>query len=500
MQAAEQNQGKRFSIALLILFLAAAVRFYRVDIPFVETYNSLSRQSICASVAKNFYAGGFHFFNPEINENGRGPYLFQAEMPFGPYLMALGYKIAGGVREGVARSVSIFFSLGTILLLYLLAKRWYGEQAGLAAAAFAAFSPLNLALSRSVQPEAAILFGITGAVYFYVVYLEEQKTRAFWLSGLSASFVVASKFYNAFILLPLALESILREGGRFFGRWKNFGYAVLALVPLVWYFFMWKAEQGGQLAYCIFRYLHNVPGVPGYEIEIFNWSLIMQRLVIVIGGHLLTPLGALLFVAGITSHRPSAGNRLLVMWLGSMTLMIVLGWKLSVQHSYYVLPLLPPAAVYIGKGWAAMVEGGAWKKPIMAALLLLLGFGSIAACVHLYPGLYFIPERRAAIVETGRAADTLLPKDALVVASFETSPIQLYYCGRKGWSFPLNRPDAKLIEELESRKSGGAKFFVISNPGDLSAVPVFENYLQTHFSLLKAEAAYRIYRLTGASN
>ena len=60
---------------LLFAVLCGAV-FFRVvelNLPFLESYNSIGRQSIVAAVAHNFYQYGFNFFYPQINENGHGP-------------------------------------------------------------------------------------------------------------------------------------------------------------------------------------------------------------------------------------------------------------------------------------------------------------------------------------------------------------------------------------------------------------------------------------------
>src|SRR3990167_680095 len=137
--------------AFLIFVLALFVRVYNLDLPFLEPYNNITRQVVVGMVARNFYHHGFNFFYPELDDNGTGPYLFNAEMPLYSYLMAIGYWLAGGVREWVARSVSVIFSMGTLFFIHAFARQIAGNRAAFFALLFAAFSPLNVALSRSIQ-------------------------------------------------------------------------------------------------------------------------------------------------------------------------------------------------------------------------------------------------------------------------------------------------------------------------------------------------------------
>jgi 4-amino-4-deoxy-L-arabinose transferase-like glycosyltransferase len=253
----------------LIAAAAVGLRVWRINLPVVEPYNSIARQSIVASVARNFYEHGFNFFYPEINENGRGPYLYNAEMPFYSYLMALGYKLAGGVREGVARSVSVGFSLLTLLFLYLTARRWLGEKGAAAALAFASFSPLYLAISRSLQPESAFLAGMAGAVYFFQKYLDRDDAASFWISSLCLSFAVATKFFNAYLLLLLIYMAWRKKGPSIFTDWKNYAYVAVICASFLWYWKMWQAGEQMSLAYYPYRYIAHKAGAPGDVQETF---------------------------------------------------------------------------------------------------------------------------------------------------------------------------------------------------------------------------------------
>ena len=88
---------------LALLGLALAVRTAYLNIPFLEPFNNYSRQSMSASVARNYYERGMNLFYPELDENGTGPSLYNVELPLNAYITAAAYAAIGGVREWAAR-------------------------------------------------------------------------------------------------------------------------------------------------------------------------------------------------------------------------------------------------------------------------------------------------------------------------------------------------------------------------------------------------------------
>lgn len=500
------SRTRRLACVLAILAAAIFLRAWKLDLPFVEPYNSIARQSISASVARNFYQNGFNFFYPEINENGRGPYLFNAEMPFYTYAMALGYRLAGGVHEGVARSVSVVFSIGTLLFLYGLGRRFAGGSGAVVALAIAAFSPLNVALSRSVQPEATFLFATAGAVYFFDRHLRTNRLAYFWISSGLLFLAVASKFFNAYALVPIVFLAWQKRGTAIFRDPKNYAYVLVACLSFLWTWQMWRLGQTLDLAYYPYRYIAHRAGSPGDVAETFDYATRLGNALKVCVGHLLLPAGAAFAAAGLAlSARPTAEERrdraFLAVWLGTVLLTLIVGWKTVIQHSYYQIPLLLPAALLAGRGWNVLAtrQEAAFRRlrhPVVVAALVLT---SAAAAVYLYRGLYDIPPRRWAIVQAGKAADRLLPRDALVVASHETSPIQLYYANRRGWSFNLIGVDsAELIRELERRRAQGAGYFLATSLEDVRRAAAFEAHLRAHYRVVEETPEWLLVDLRAA--
>ena len=491
MHAQDSKKTNRTILLILTALAAVGLRVWNLNLPFVEPYNSIARQSIVASVARNFYENGFNFSYPEINENGRGPYLYNAEMPFYSYAMALGYKMMGGVKEGAARAVSVGFSLLTLLFVYLSAKRIFlKETSALVALLFISFSPLYLAISRSIQPESAFLAGLMGALYFFQRYLDKEELLSFWLSAIFLSFAVATKFFNAYLLVLIVYMAWRAKGFSIFCDLKNYLYIIVVCLSFVWYWYMWKLGLEMNLAYYPYRYLGNKAGAATSAAEIILfWPAIIQCLKIFFI-HILTPVGSILFFAGFLKKPKREEDTFLVVWFVITLVTLIVGWKTVAQHSYYQIPLVLPAAFFVARGYEALRLD---RKSIVATLVLAAG---VFCASYFYKGLYFIPERRMAIIRAGEETDRLIPKTSLLVASHETSAIQLYYAHRRGWQFSLiGRGSEALIKELEAHRREGAEFFLATALDDLKKVSGFENYLRRQYKVLKETVDFVLFDL-----
>ncbi len=470
---------------VLVLFLACAVRAYNLNVPFVERFNAISRLSNCASVVRNFYEHGFNFFYPEIDENGPGPYLLNAEMPTYAYLMALAYKLTGGVHEWAARAVSVLFSIAALWLLYLLIRKTAGERPALFALVFAALSPMNVALSRSIQCDMTMVFAGTAALYFFYRYCETQKLIFFLWSSFFMAMAVGTKIYALYLFIPIIYLAWEREKWAVFTRPRNYFYCLVVSLTFIWYFYMWKVGQGQKLAYSTFGY----PDAPG------QWTVTAKAFLL----HALTPVGAALFLFGIFKNTFNS-HRLAWVWLFSVVFYLMVMWPMVVMHPYYLLPAIPPVAYFFGLGADRILSSARFRFVRCAWFWLPICLLEIFFLSYYYRLLYVIPQDRMAIVVSGKVTDALVPKDSLVVASWGASPIQLYYCHRRGWSFDLTRSGKELIEDLEKKREQGAGYFMTTTLDDFHKASDFEVYLRTHYGVTKENEEMILFDLKAAGS
>ncbi len=471
-----------------VLALAAVLRLWNLDLPFIEPYNSLSRQAIVAGVARNFYQHGFNFFYPEIDENGPGPYLYNAEMPFYSYLMALGYALVGGPKEWVARLVSVLFSLGAIVLLGDLVRRVYGSGAALWTMGLLAVSPLYLALSRSIQPESCMIFASAGAVWAFFLYMTSDRRRDLALASAFLFLAVATKIYNLYLVIPLLYLAWRREGTRLFRNPRYYAALAFAVLPLVWYAWMWWRGQTEMLLYDPYDFTKTRGPAGKAYFELFapaylGWSFK------ILAGHLLAPFGAVL-VLGVCLERPMRGeNKVFYAWLAGVVFLMLVMWRTVLDHAYYLLPFVLPLAGLAGKGalvlGRALCSGRQARALFLAAVFVPALLAQVWVIRRLYPGIYHIPKEILEIVSAGEETRRRTSPDDLVIASYGTSNCLLYYCARKGWAFYVGGADGgSLIRQIEELRAAGADWFVTSRSDQLREAPTLDNYLRTRYRVV----------------
>ena len=82
------------------------------------------------------------------------------------YPVAFFYRIFG-VNEFSAYAYSLILSIGSIILIYLLGKLFFGEKVGLISAFLLSFYPLNVNYSTRAYPDLAQAFFMGLAVYLF---------------------------------------------------------------------------------------------------------------------------------------------------------------------------------------------------------------------------------------------------------------------------------------------------------------------------------------------
>ncbi len=102
----------------------------------------------------------------------------------------------------VGRVLSALLDTGTVFLVYLLGKRVYGRAAGLLAAAFSAFTVIQIQLSHFYAFDPVATFFILLSVYGAVRMVQEGRPKDALLAGAGAGLAISSKFSALPILAP----------------------------------------------------------------------------------------------------------------------------------------------------------------------------------------------------------------------------------------------------------------------------------------------------------
>jgi hypothetical protein len=164
------TSGSRLGWLFFTLFLlGSCVRLGGIERP-IELPNNW-REFDVASIARNFEREGMDIAYPRIDWRGDGPGFAEMELPIYPWTAAWLYR-AFGEREVILRLLSYSFSLASLWVFIVLARRLLPPAGALGATFFFILGPLPNAVGRAVQPESLMFLTYLLAVLFFLRWLD----------------------------------------------------------------------------------------------------------------------------------------------------------------------------------------------------------------------------------------------------------------------------------------------------------------------------------------
>lgn len=467
---------------IVILFIALTVRLYRIDSPVADWHSW--RQADTAAVTRNFIKEGFNPILPKYDDMSgvsetptANPNRFRfVEFPI--YNIATyPFYLLFGINDIYSRLVSVIFSLGSIVFLYLICKRYLGNTASLVTAFIYSLLPFNIFFSRTTLPEPTFLFFALGMMYFVDKWIWEEKSpvdsssRGIW--GIWGFIFTAVAFlikpWAIFFTIPL-FYSLLSKFK--FNIPKRYFLLILALVPFIaWRLWILQQPQGIPAS----GWLMNGDGIRFKPI--FFWWLISER----ISKEILGATGLALFTIGMVI-KPRV-NLFMHIWLLSMFLYFVIFATGNIRHNYYQYIFVPVAAVFLTQGFIALISGVKDFLPRVFTISLALIFLILTFYFSWKQVKGFYQINNSVIVEAGRKADRILPKNAIVVAPYNGDTAFLYQTNRPGWPV-VALPLPELVADY------GVTHYVSVNRDDKT------NWVLRHFSVLEDNPKFVIADLT----
>lgn len=424
----------------VILIVAFLVRLYKIDAPIADWHSW--RQADTAAVTRNFVRTGLNPFLPKFDDMSgisENPLINLNHFRFVEFPI---YNIAVyplyvlfGVNETYHRLVSVLFSLGSIILVYLITKRYLGGIISLFSALIFALLPFNVFFSRTTLPEPTFLFFALGMVYF--VERWNWEGRAIWgIWGFvftSVAFLI--KPWAIFFVPPL-IYSVIKKEGKLRKSLKYLPFLIAAVLPFIfWRLWILQTPEGIPAS----NWLLNGDGIRFRPA--FFWWIISERL----GGEILGVTGFVLFCLGLIIKNENR-NLFFHVWLLSLFAYVIIVATGNVRHNYYQLMLLPLISVFVARGFGYLIKGNkdfiarVWTLPL-ALFLLVSSFYFTHKVVK-----EFYKVNNPNIVQAGKFADQILPKDAIVIAPYNGDTAFLYHTNRAGFPFtPL--PLTELVSD-----------------------------------------------------
>lgn len=460
---------------VLIIISGFALRLYKIDSPIADWHSW--RQADTAAVTRNFIKYGFNPFVPRYDDMSgvsekpiANPAAFRF-VEFPVYNIATyPFYLFFGMDDRYHRLVSILFSLGSTIMLFFIVKKYAGSMAGLLSAFTFSHLPFNVFFSRTTLPEPTFVFFSLGMLYFTDRWIERNTLLSLIIGFIFTVIAFLMKPWAIFFYLPL-LYSAIRKNKKFFLKFILF--SALAVTPFIlWRLWMLQEPQGIPAS----SWLLNSDGIRFKPA--FWWWLVSER----IGREILGATGIVLFIIGILT-RPKNKNYFLHIWLLSAFLFMSIFATGNVRHNYYQISFVPIASVFFSLGFMKLFEKNDSFLPrfwtITVALLLL----PLAFYFTWKIDKEFYKINNPDIVEAGKTADQILPKDAIVVAPYNGDTAFLYQTNRKGWATTA-LPLAEMVADY------GVTSYV-STARDAKT-----NWVLRHFSVLLENPRFIIADLT----
>lgn len=478
------NTYKLRNTNFLVVFVFALILILRLGYINNSTAEAVEfwRQADTESIARNFLKYDFNIFRPQFNYDGPYPNYVQLELQITTFLIAILYKLFG-IHFWLARLVPIAFFMGSAWFVYLIALRFYTQRQALLALFIYGIIPMSILYSRVIMPEPALLFFFTGAFYFFVRWIQEEKLPILLLSGIFTFLAISQKLPAIFIGIAFLLMALEKYKHKVFLRWELWLFALISLVPSAAYY-MW-AEQMAEFKFVTGIGTKHI--LPKFFTAITTPQAIKFYKTYFVKYFGLIPLILSLFgLAG--TYRKS--ERPLLYW--SIAMILELVFIVSViRFRYYMIMLTPIIALLAGKALGWFWADSKLLKTSTLLLLLFVGYSSFLAVQGEFKCHRWI-EESAHVLNTYTE-----PEDLIVIG--DNHPAVLSLSDRTGWRANIKYydyiPQGPETEINYFIDHGAAYFLVRKNyiVGDKSKEYI--KYLKERFEGVRIGTDYVLYKL-----
>ncbi|MCX6793670.1 MAG: phospholipid carrier-dependent glycosyltransferase [Candidatus Gottesmanbacteria bacterium] len=437
---------KKFHFILFAIFLiAVALRLYHLTSPVADWHSW--RQADTAAVSRNFLRFGIDPLHPRYDDlsniqsgkdNPEGWRM--VEFPLYQTIAAVAkLSIPKIPLEVWLRLVTIAASVGTTILLGLLVARYIDPFTGVLTSLLYAILPYSVYYGRTILPDPSMVFWSMLSLWLV------GRGKSFWwtiLGGIAGSLALLSKPMAVFLLIPIPYL-IYRQSGFSKNLFiRSFVYAIISLIPLIlWRKWILQFPEGIPVS----MWLLNGNGIR-FKGAWFHWLFAVRLGDLILGFWGLIPFGLGL------ANPPNKREGWIFRWLGLGTLLYFIIFATgNVQHDYYQILIIPVVCIYAAKGLASLLRNNL-AGVIVGSLSVIAMLGFSWFTIRTY---YWI--NRPEIVAAGKVADSILPKDAKVIASYNGDTTFLYQTQRQGW--PLGF-------DIDKKIAMGATAYVTVSPTD----------------------------------
>lgn len=420
-----------FTVALI--FLTILLRLYNITAPVADWHSF--RQTDTASVAQLFVRDGIDLLHPRyhdlsnIQSGHDNPTGYRmVEFPLYQGVAAYVARFIPTVSvDIILRAITILSAAGTAFLLVLFVSQFTSPLTGLLTGFVYAILPYSIFYGRSILPE-------TFAVFWAMLSIYLLTKKHVFFSALAGGLALLVKPTAGFLLVPIPYLLYRQYGFSLRLLILLFSYSLISLFPL-WGWRNWIMQYPEGIP--VYDWLLNKDNIR-FKGAWFYWLFAKRLGDLILGYWGLIPFG--IGLMGI-----SFLDGLLV--LGGLLYLIVFAAG-NVQHDYYQIILIPIISIIVARGLTKL-----WKQSKVLTFVSVLFM--VAFSWYTMRTYYWI--NRPEIIEAGKMADKIIPKNAKVIAPYNGDTTFLYQTKRQGW--PLGF-------DIDEKIAMGATHYVTVSPTD----------------------------------
>jgi len=367
-----------------------------------------------------------------------------------------------GRSEFVANLWSLLCSLGEIALVYLIARRFWGERAAVLSGLVLAFTPLHAHYAGRLMADAPLAFFISLS-FFALFEGDRSGRRAYYLcAGLAAGFVWWIKSSVALVFVFVFALYVLRER-RVHSKWLLMATGFLAMLVLNGLVFLvmegdfwkiWRMTTSGAAEYV-------------QKVSSSNDPTFYLRLLLLDIKHtwLLGPLAAAGLVLWLARQRHDDGLTRVSLWclglIGVLSLFIV-SFKpllLITKQVNYAIVFLAPLSLLAGYALSRLGR----RLSILVAVAAIIPLGIIGTALEQQVIQSFVANGKAALGFASERPDSIVFGMASAIRT-----------GNYARLFASSPSDAPSIADIQLLASGAPGMALNEDTDGFVAYAVFD--------------------------
>jgi hypothetical protein len=381
--------------------------------------------------------------------------------------------------DAALRGTALACFLLTAVLLYGLTRRVAGRAAAVGALVAFLFSPFGLEWSRASLVEYLATAGAVGMVWAGIEWRERRHWAFVVLAVVAGTAAMLVKLTTgSFWILPLLLYTVSGEGKGLRAWIRNRvepGLVTIVALPLVAGYVWTRHADAIKDARLATRWLTSKGlqtwnfGTLSQRLELRNWSTILDRADLLVGGQLV--LLGLVVLALWWGH----GQRF---WLG-IVLVVVLSpavfFNLYVVHDYYLAAISPALAALVGlaSAWLWSHRPSSWAPSIFVTALVLVWTFVVIAPSWAYIRPVYDPPIDPFVAAVPEVQRTVPAGSLVVYLGADWNPTTPYYADRPGIMVgPTLRSEPAFVEQLPHL---GARYVFSFSP-DIDALHLLSRW------------------------